>query len=384
MKTIFNGAMRNIFTIAIALFAASMLGGCTSALYSGYNNDDLYATHDREAIAKSEAAAHAAHYEALAAQAEARRAEYEALVAAAEAIKGDKDYNVISNPNDLDYTSVVADTYESAYARRLRGFDSPYYNMPSSYYNLRYSGAYSFLSAYDPAFYNIIVMGDQVWVEPKYITSMFGGWGTSVNFSFGWRNPWSYYYSPWHYPSSWYWRHYCWDPWYDSWYGMNWGFGWRPHYDWWWPHYGPNHGPAHGPVHKPSQGGGGGSNGHPTIIHRSPYRTGSTIGGSSRNGATVGGGSYRNRNSSGVSNTNNKSSNSNGTPSRYRNSSSRTSSSSRSSYSSGSSSRSSGSSYSSGSSRSSGGGGGYSSGGGSSSRSTGGNYGGGGTTTRGR
>ena len=383
MKTIFNGAMRNIFTIAIALFAVSMLGGCTSALYSGYNNDDLYATHDREAIAKSEAAAHAAHYEALATQAEARRAEYEALVAAAEAIKGDKDYNVISNPNDLDYTSVVADTYESAYARRLRGFDSPYYNMPSSYYNLRYSGAYSFLSAYDPAFYNIIVMGDQVWVEPKYITSMFGGWGTSVNFSFGWRNPWSYYYSPWYYPSSWYWRHYCWDPWYDSWYGMNWGFGWRPHYDWWWPHYGPNHGPAHGPVHKPSQGGGGGGNGHPTIIHRSPYRIGSTIGGSSRNGATVGGGSYRNRNSSGVSNTNNKSSNSNGTPSRYRNSSSRTSSSSRSSYSSGSSSRSSGSSYSGGSSRSSGGGGGYSSGGGS-SRSTGGNYGGGGTTTRGR
>ena len=373
--------MRNIFTIAIALFAVSMLGGCTSALYSGYNNDDLYATHDREAIAKSEAAAHAAHYEALAAQAEARRAEYEALVAAAEAVKGDMDYNVISNPNDLDYTSVVADTYESAYARRLRGFDSPYYNMPSSYYNLRYSGAYSFLSAYDPAFYNIIVMGDQVWVEPKYITSMFGGWGTSVNFSFGWRNPWSYYYSPWYYPSSWYWRHYCWDPWYDSWYGMNWGFGWRPHYDWWWPHYGPNHGPAHGPVHKPSQGGGGGGNGHPTIIHRSPYRTGSTIGGSSRNGATVGGGSYRNRNSSGVSNTNNKSSNSNGTPSRYRNSSSRTSSSSRSSYSSGSSSRSSGSSYSGGSSSSSGGG--YSSGGGS-SRSTGGNYGGGGTTTRGR
>ncbi len=377
MKTILKGAMRNIFTIAIVLAAATMFGGCTSALYSGYNNDDLYATHDREAIAKAEADARTARYEAMQAEAEARRAEYEALVAAAEAAKAEQKYNEITNPNDLDYTSVVADTYESAYARRLRGFDSPYYNMPSSYYNLRYSGAYSFLSAYDPAFYNIIVMGDQVWVEPKYITSMFGGWGTSINFSFGWRNPWSYYYSPWYYPSSWYWRHYYWDPWYDSWYGMNWGFGWRPHYDWWWPHYGPNHGPAHGP-HQPSFGGGGGS-GRPGVIYRSPYRTSTTIGGagSSSNGrSTVGGGSYRTRNGSAVSNSGSRSSNSSGVPSRYRNNSS--SSSSRSSYSSGSS-RSSGSSYSGGGgSRSSGGGGGYSGG------NSGGSYGGGGTSTRGR
>lgn len=360
MMTIFNGAMRNIFTIAIALISTSMLGGCTSALYSGYNNDDLYATHDRAAIAKEEKR----QAEIAKAEAEARRAEYEALIAATEAAKAENKYREISNPNDLDYTSVVADTYESAYARRLRGFDSPYYNMPSSYYNLRYSGAYAFLSAYDPAFYNIIVMGDQVWVEPKYITSMFGGWGTSLNFSFGWRNPWSYYYSPWYYPSSWYWRHYCWNPWYDSWYGMNWGFGWHPHYDWWWPHYGPNHGPAHGP-HQPSFGGG---NGRPGVIYRSAYRTSGTNG-SSGGRSTVGGGSYRTRNNSSVSSSSSHSSNSNGTPSRYRNNSS--SSSSRSSYSSGSS-RSS-SSYNSG----------YSSGGGG-SRSSSGSYGGGGTSTRGR
>lgn len=362
--------MRNIFTFAIALFAATMFGGCTSALYSGYNNDDLYAIHDREAIAKAEAAARTARYEALEAQAEARRAEYEALVAAAEALKEDKEYKVISNPNELDYTSVVADTYESAYARRLRGFDSPYYNMPSSYYNLRYSGAYSFLSAYDPAFYNIIVMGDQVWVEPKYITSMFGGWGTSLNFSYGWRNPWSYYYSPWYYPASWYWRHYWWDPWYNSWYGMNWGFGWHPHYDWWWPNYGPNHGPAHGPVHKPSHGGGGNS-GQPSIINRSPYRTSGVPG-----TRPIGGGSYRTRN--GKTTTNPSSSSSSGTSSRYR---SNSSSSSRSSYSSGSSGSSSGGSYRSGGSS---GGGGYSGGNSGGGRSTGGNYGGGGTSTRGR
>lgn len=356
--------MRNIFSIGIALLAVTMLGGCTSSLYSGYNNDDLYATHDREAIAKKEAEIR----QALAEEAKARKEQYEAMVAAAKQ-KYDDGYE----EEELNFSSVLADTYESAYARRLRGFESPSYNMPSSYYNLRYSGAYTFLTAYDPAFYNIIVMGDQAWVEPKYITSMFGGWGTSLNFSFGWRNPWSYYYSPWYNPSSWYWRHYWWDPWYDSWYGMNWGFGWRPYYDWWWPHYGPNHGPAHGPVHKPSYGGGG--SGRPGVIYRSPYRTAGTIGGTTNHrgqGSAVGGGSYRTRNSSGVSSSSSRSSNDKGTSSRYRSNSS--SSSSRSSYSSGSS-RSSGSSYSSG--------GGYSGGGGRSS-SSGGSYGGGGSSSRGR
>ena len=246
------------------------------------------------AIAKAEAR----QAEIEKAEAEARRAKYEALLAAAEAAQAELEYKESLDAKDYGYGDLVADTYESAYARRLRGFESPSYNMPSSYYNLRYSGAYSYLSAYDPAFYNIIVMGDQVWAEPKYITSMFGGWGTSINFSFGWRNPWSYYYSPWYYPSSWYWRHYCWDPWYDSWYGMNWGFGWRPYYDWWWPHYGPSHGPAHGPVHKPSHG-----NGRPNVIYRSAYRTNGTIGGggngtSSRGNSAIGGGSYRTRNSS--------------------------------------------------------------------------------------
>ena len=188
MNNLTNVVMRNIFTMAISLLAATMLGGCTSSLYSAYNNDDLYVAHDRVAIAKAEAR----QAEIARAEAEARRAEYEARIAAAEAAKAEQDYNVITNPNELPYSAVVADTYESAYARRLRAFDSPYYNMPSSYYNLRYSGAYTFLSAYDPAFYNIIVMGDQVWVEPKYITSMFGAWG-ATNVTFGiYSSPWNF------------------------------------------------------------------------------------------------------------------------------------------------------------------------------------------------
>jgi len=385
--------MRNtIVSIGLSLLTAAVFSGCTSALYTSYNNDDLYGTHDRAAIAKAEAR----QAEIAKAEAEARRAKYEALIAQAEAESVENQYYGRSD-DGLDYGSVLADTYESAYARRLRGFESPTYNMPSSYYNFRYNGAYTYVSAYDPAQYNVIIMGDQVWVEPKYITSMFGNWGTVVNFSFGWRNPWSYYYSPWYYPSSWYWNSWY-NPWYDNWWSWGYGWGWHgPYYDYWWPHYGPGHfhpshggGSWHGPHHS----------GRPGTIYRSAYRTSGTLGGGSgvsyrqngvRNGsATSAGGSYRTRYDRSNGNASNASSgngsyrstrsnnrsdyspNSEGVSSRYRNNgSSSRSSSSRPSYSSPGSSRSSGS-Y----------GGGSSSGGGGSR--SGGGYGSGGSSSRGR
>ena len=100
--------------------------------------------------------------------------------------------------------------------------------MPSSYYTYRYTDAYQYASAYDPAFYNIMVSGDQVWVEPKYITSMFGTWGASVvvptySWYYGWTRP---SYSWWYgYPR------YSWYDWgyssiYDPYWGWSWGFGW--------------------------------------------------------------------------------------------------------------------------------------------------------------
>ena len=153
----------------MSLFAAS----CSPALYQSgaYNIDDMYAEHDVTRIAQEKQAI----AEARKAEAEARRAEIEARQAEA-----------AYYASDDSYQGVLADTYESAYARRLRGFSSPTYQMPTSYFNLRYNGTYQFVSAYDPAVYNIIVMGDEVWVEPKYITSMFGTWGSPSIVSFGW------------------------------------------------------------------------------------------------------------------------------------------------------------------------------------------------------
>ena len=206
------------FGILLLSLAAA---GCSTAYYrgeSGYAADDLYGTHNQVAIAERRKA----EAEAERAEAEARRAEWEARIAQARAAGAEEDYY-----SGNSYQGVLADTYESAYARRLRGFDSPTYNMPSSYEYLRYSSKFRYLSAYDPAYYNIIVMGDEAWVEPKYITAMFGTWGsptmTTFGFSGGLYNSW---YMSWGYNPYW-WNGPSWNL------GWNWGFG-PSYYDPWW------------------------------------------------------------------------------------------------------------------------------------------------------
>lgn len=207
-----------VFTIVSTLFV-----GCT-AFKSASVGDDLYSAHDRVEIAKRQRAiAEAARIEA-----EANQAAWEAKLAEARALAAERDFKgmTTSAQTTNPYQSILADDYQSAYARRLYGFSSPSYKMPSSYYTYRYSDAYQYASAYDPAFYNVMVSGDQVWVEPKYITSMFGSWGAVAVFpSYGWyygyRRP---YYSWWYgYP------HYSWYDWgmgYDPYWGWNYGYWW--------------------------------------------------------------------------------------------------------------------------------------------------------------
>lgn len=246
--------------IAMLLLSVSM-AGCTSAYYrtSSYASDDLYGTHSQTEISKRQQA----EAEAQKAAAQARKAQWEARIAEAEAEAAENSY-YSSNTAPTTYQSVLADTYESAYARRLYGFESPSYNMPSSYYNLRYSSAYNYVTAYDPAFYNVMVMGDQVWVEPKYITSMFGTWGQPSRFSFGFS---SGFYNDWYMSWGYYPRY--------SWWDWNWNICYRPYYDpWWGPSY-PMWGHHHYPYY-PSWGGGYRPS-NPNIVHRpSPYQSPST------------------------------------------------------------------------------------------------------------
>lgn len=256
--------MKKGMRIFAMMVAAWLLVGCSSAFYAASNSasNDLYAVHNRTEIARKQQA----EAEARKAEAEARQAEWEALLAEAAAKNAESNYR--SGSVGESYTSVLADNYESAYARRLRGFESPTYRMPSSYMNARYSSTFHYVSAYDPAFYNIIIMGDQMWVEPKYVTAMFGSWGLPAYY-----NPWYYgwygrpSYGWWSYPSysigfgGWGWSVGL--SWYDPWFYSDWGYPWwgihRP--AWCYPHYHPAWGPGrpgghryhnHGIVHRPT------------------------------------------------------------------------------------------------------------------------------------
>lgn len=265
--------LKRLFILSVmAIVAVSCSTGYYSSMGTPY--DDLYATHDRVAIATRQKA----EAEARKAEAEARKAEYEAQLAQLQAMvteaeqkastRTDSD-GVIIVDEGASYNSYIADDYESAYARRLLGFKSSTYRMPSSYYDLRYGSASHYVTAYDPAFYNVMMSGSQVWVEPRYITSMFGSWG-AVNVTMVVNSPWYYgfgpsYYDPFYY-SSWGYPRYSWYDW--NWNicygygGMNlwWGWGgmYRPWHYTYYPHYHLHHHHLGGPHYGIHFGGGGG------------------------------------------------------------------------------------------------------------------------------
>lgn len=248
----------------ITLFALiSTLVSCASAWKNAIYTDDLYAVHNKISIANRQKA----EAELAKAQYEAQQAQYEAALAKVKAEAAKQGFTVTEDGSFNGYDAVLADSYESAYARRLYGFSSPTYRMPSSYYDWRYSDAFHYASAYDPAFYNIMVSGDMVWAEPKYVTSMFGSWGAAVVPSYGWYYGWNdpFYYWNTPYPYGWGWnRYWGWD------FSFYWGYPYPHHH-----HYHP-HRPSYRPPHNyPPHHGGVGNTEHQhnrpgAIVGRNP------------------------------------------------------------------------------------------------------------------
>ena len=223
------------FILLLALAVLPIFAGATERKSPDYYDDDLYGIHDKGAIASRKAAMEQARQESYLQRTQAANS---------------------ADEFSYDFNNVVADTYESAYARRLYGFSSPTYRMPSSYYTYRYSDAFFYASAYDPALYNVMVSGDLVWVEPKYITSMFGTWGAAVVPAYSWYYNWTRPYWGWGYPYAWggYWGF----GYYDPFYAWNWwGYPYYPYY----PPY-PPHRPPHGPHPPHFPNGGVGNTGH--------------------------------------------------------------------------------------------------------------------------
>ena len=121
---------RSLMILPIVAMALA-LSGCTAMFNSSsYGTNDLYRTNNRaEVAAQLKAEAEAERLEA-----EVRRAQWEARTAQAYAAAAEAEYYATIN-DEPSYTNIVADDYQSAYARRLYGFQSPTYKMPSSYYN---------------------------------------------------------------------------------------------------------------------------------------------------------------------------------------------------------------------------------------------------------
>ena len=263
--------MRKNVLLAVISVQVLLLSGCAAAWQSATYSDDLYGVHNKIAIANRQKA----EAELAKAQYEAEQAQYEATMAKINAEAAKQNVAVATNSSYNAYDAVLADNYESAYARRLYGFSSPTYSMPSSYYTLRYSDAFFYASAYDPAFYNVMVSGDMVWVEPKYVTSMFGSWGAVVvptyGWYYGWSNPYYYYNRP--YYSNW-----CYG--WNSPYYWGWGYPYSYYYHYSHHHHHNHHYPHHRPSHnKPS---------HPRPPHAGSGSVGNTGHNYHRPGSSVG------------------------------------------------------------------------------------------------
>lgn len=147
-----------------------------------------------------------------------------------------KNDTIIYKAEDANpYNRILSESYEESYERRLRGLEDPTYGFNN--WPLYNSTEYWYAQSYDPAYYNIIVMGGYVWVEPWYISRMFSWPRPSIHFSFGfgwdypyysyWNNPSSFYYWNWNYP---YLAHTS--PWYGNsyWWGYNNGY-WHGNYN---------------------------------------------------------------------------------------------------------------------------------------------------------
>lgn len=286
-----NTLVMSIALVAMALTMSSCGASLTLAL--GGNSgaatyvDDLYGVHDVAALreaeriaAEKEAAARAEREKRIAAMIAADNAEAD-IDEILGSLGGESASAGIVMPSEggdvnITYNNIYVDDYASAYARRLQGFSSLTYRLPSSYWDYRYGDAYFLTLAYDPAFYTVMVMGDQVWVEPRYITNMFGSWNNP--YYYGYR----YGYNPYYYGYS----YAYWDYW--GWNSPYWGCDpfYHYHYHGWYdPYYGfPHYGYPHYPHHKPGGPGGphgGGGHKKPNVTHRPSYGTGGGAGGGS-------------------------------------------------------------------------------------------------------
>ncbi len=214
--------MKSIIRITIVAFVAVLAAACSSSMQmskSTSGSDDVFYTPGKTSEVATVQQLPAKHTETDDKFADLEK-KYTEVLAKSEEI----DTVIYKSEDNINpYESVLSDSYEESYERRLRGSSSVSYRLHSI--RPYYSDAFWYAQAYDPYYYNVIVMGDEVWVEPFYVSAMFGWHRPYYSYGFG-LNSWGYGYgypwNSWGYSNS-YWNGFAWgynNGYYD---GYHWG-----------------------------------------------------------------------------------------------------------------------------------------------------------------
>jgi len=187
--------------ILIAAITSIMLASCSSMQQTTVNDDIYYSPKD-ELLSSKENYFGNQPYSSPNEVTLSKKFEKEISAVLDDTTRKDVDTLIYAdNESENPYETIIVDSYDEAYQRRLDAMKSPYYGM-NNYYNIYFSDSYWYASSFigDP-FYNVIIMGDQVWVEPYWISSGY----------YYWNRPYGYYYP-------YYYRSYYYDPFYYSYY----------------------------------------------------------------------------------------------------------------------------------------------------------------------
>lgn len=211
-----------LFTLLVLVALLGVSCGSSSKLGGSSSGDDIYYNPSQDAKGQVASASNGKHVTLDKSYRDLINETNNALV---DTLYMAPESDSTGNP----YQDVLADSYEKARRNRDIGRNDPWNGVSS---NAAYSQNMWYATAYDPAFYNVIVMGNTIWAEPKYVSSMFGypynspyvnfgsyyspyrnSWNVSfgIGMSWGFGNNWGWGYDPyWGYP-------------YNSYYGGGWG-----------------------------------------------------------------------------------------------------------------------------------------------------------------
>lgn len=153
------------------IFLSILLASCSSLQQSTVNDDIYYSPKDEVAISGDVYVNPTNDKQ----QSTMFNKKYDKEISAVleDETKSEIDTVIYKNEDEYEnpYESIVVDSYAESYQRRLDAMQDPSYGMNNNYF-LTLSDDYWYAQAYfnDP-FYNVVIVGDHIWVEPYWMSS---------------------------------------------------------------------------------------------------------------------------------------------------------------------------------------------------------------------